>query len=263
MTIKFFIRSKKRKHPKVYLRLIDGKRCNIYCDTGLITEVDVWPNDSETNEKLKSLENYIIKHAHPFCVFDKENVKKLVRNFHLENSTANDIKLFIDDFINGNLNISRHTKRTYVEFKRLYDDFFGKIPLIQKFTSMNDVLLSEFEQYLIQEKLYNSNTARKYLGAFKFFKKKYEGISVDKKTIHQKTYLIKDGDKYKIGKSSNPDERLTALKCGNMHSLEILHIIDRDIERELHDKFINKRIERRREWFSLSEEDIGFIKKIS
>ena len=73
------------------------------------------------------------------------------------------------------------------------------------------------------------------------------------------TYIIKDGSGlFKIGKTSDINSRLKNLRVGNP-LIELVHKIDKDIEEILHKIFEKKRVNG--EWFSLSNDDLSFIKK--
>jgi hypothetical protein len=69
-----------------------------------------------------------------------------------------------------------------------------------------------------------------------------------------KTYLAaskKDNGLYKIGRSTKPEERVYVL------SANLVHIIDTDIERYLHNIYDHKRVEG--EYFLLSKQDVNDI----
>lgn len=71
-----------------------------------------------------------------------------------------------------------------------------------------------------------------------------------------KTYLIQDGEYYKIGKTFDVNKRLSDLICSNIR-LRVVSFGYKDIEYKLHQIFDKKRI--KREWFELDENDIQFI----
>ena len=81
-----------------------------------------------------------------------------------------------------------------------------------------------------------------------------------KKGSYYQTYLIKDTKNiYKIGKAFTPKDRLLKLRKElNKPHLELIHIIDRDIEDDLHNIFKDSRIQK--EWFSLNKEEVNSIK---
>ena len=72
----------------------------------------------------------------------------------------------------------------------------------------------------------------------------------------QKTYLIYDNNMYKIGRSIEPENRLKQIKAHNP-AAKLICTIDKDIEKELHNKYKNKRVGG--EWFDLTESDISYI----
>ena len=80
----------------------------------------------------------------------------------------------------------------------------------------------------------------------------------NKITVPMKTYLMKDFFRGvdKIGKSINPQVRERTLQS-EVPTIELVHVIDEDIEKHLHEKFSAKRI--RGEWFNLSNNDLNYI----
>lgn len=87
--------------------------------------------------------------------------------------------------------------------------------------------------------------------------KKYDCNSKAVKSYH--TYIAKDGSGlFKIGKSENVRLRIKSLSVANP-LIELVYEINRDVESELHKRFENKRV--RGEWFSLSNDDISFIRR--
>ena len=99
-------------------------------------------------------------------------------------------------------------------------------------------------------------------------KEKLDGQSIDtvilnckpknKITVSMKTYLMKDFFRgvHKIVKSINPQIRERTLQS-EVPTIELVHVIDEDIEKHLHEKFSAKRI--RGEWFNLSNNDLNYI----
>lgn len=81
------------------------------------------------------------------------------------------------------------------------------------------------------------------------------------KFINGYVYLIKHGDKYKIGRTINLKNRLKNHKNSNL-DIEFIHSIKTDncikLENELHKKYAKNRIDG--EWYSLNEDDILYIK---
>jgi hypothetical protein len=72
------------------------------------------------------------------------------------------------------------------------------------------------------------------------------------------TYLIRDKSTglCKIGKTTDIKKRIEMLSCSNTE-LELLFIIDKDVEKELHDVYESKRY--KGEWFNLSDLDLEII----
>ena len=67
------------------------------------------------------------------------------------------------------------------------------------------------------------------------------------------TYIMHDGQSYKIGKSRDPKLRLNSLKTGNPH-LKLYAYFYGDIEKLCHEKFFKHKI--RNEWFDFSRKDM-------
>lgn len=76
-------------------------------------------------------------------------------------------------------------------------------------------------------------------------------------------YFIQSGNlgPIKIGYSNNVKKRLSALRSGSPYELSVIGIIEggREKEKELHEKFKEKRIAQNCEWFESCDEIIGFI----
>lgn len=68
------------------------------------------------------------------------------------------------------------------------------------------------------------------------------------------TYIIKSGKYYTIGKTKNLKKRLRSYRTHNP-VVEVIKIFDGDLEKDLHNRFQEKRIDKR-EWFILSKTDI-------
>lgn len=76
-------------------------------------------------------------------------------------------------------------------------------------------------------------------------------------------YVISNGsDRFKIGKSINPEKRLKSLTLGDKGKIIVKNYYSEynysHIEKELHTIFRNKKISG--EWFELSESDIEIIR---
>lgn len=77
---------------------------------------------------------------------------------------------------------------------------------------------------------------------------------------NRSTYLMKDKNTglVKIGSSSDISVRIQTLSCGNPY-LSILAVLDKNIEKELHLKFADKKI--KGEFYNLTNEDVSHIIK--
>jgi hypothetical protein len=76
-------------------------------------------------------------------------------------------------------------------------------------------------------------------------------------------YLIRaDNGLYKIGLTSNIERRFNTLRAQSPIPLELILYVNgenaRELERELHDKFSDKR--HHGEWFELSDENLAYIR---
>jgi hypothetical protein len=74
-------------------------------------------------------------------------------------------------------------------------------------------------------------------------------------------YLLYSGGRYKIGYSDNLSSRLTQMSTGTPFEINVVCAIEcddpRQLERELHRKFHEKRVHR--EWFTLTDDDVRYI----
>lgn len=77
---------------------------------------------------------------------------------------------------------------------------------------------------------------------------------------NRSTYLMKDKNTglVKIGSSSDISVRIQTLSCGNPY-LSVLAVLDKNIEKELHLKFADKKI--KGEFYNLTNEDVSHIIK--
>ncbi len=114
-------------------------------------------------------------------------------------------------------------------------------------------------------KLWIAQAGKEKLESFEDFKTvdtlimNYSKRNVPSLICEPKTYLMRDTFRgyYKIGKSKDPKIREATLQA-QVPTIELLHVIERDIETYLHKKFNVKRI--RGEWFNLSKADVNYIK---
>ena len=73
-----------------------------------------------------------------------------------------------------------------------------------------------------------------------------------------KTYLIKDNvtNLYKIGKATDPEKRVNALKVANTN-IELYAVCEENVEYILHKAYRDNQVSR--EWFRLSNLDVNII----
>jgi len=120
----------------------------------------------------------------------------------------------------------------------------------------NGVTIAEYEEKIIkmEEKARQYESDITKLCAFRF------GNDRSNRREPDKTYLLFDGRYYKIGKAIDPIRRLKDIKSHNP-SVALIHSIDRDIERDLHLRYKDKRVHN--EWFDLSSVEVAEIMEIS
>lgn len=86
----------------------------------------------------------------------------------------------------------------------------------------------------------------------------YTSLKTDNQKRHYKTYiLLSNNGQCKIGRSINISKRIKQIATCNPNLIGA-YIIDRDIENELHIKYINNNING--EWFSLSKFQLLYLK---
>lgn len=111
----------------------------------------------------------------------------------------------------------------------------------------------QVRQYFIEvEKIYRNNYFSNYLNRLFL-------TPCLKKLRMFKTYFLRDAitEYTKIGKSIDINRRLKEIKSANP-TVELITVIDKDIELELHHEYEHKRMNG--EWFNLTEKDINDIK---
>ena len=76
--------------------------------------------------------------------------------------------------------------------------------------------------------------------------------------------ILGENGRYKIGCSVDPKNRLASLRLSSCENHELIHTIETKdqykLESELHEKFKEKR--NHSEWFTLSDEDVKYIKTL-
>jgi hypothetical protein len=75
-------------------------------------------------------------------------------------------------------------------------------------------------------------------------------------------YLLRAGPYYKIGVSTQVDERIKQLSTLPPFDIELLHTLPTDdmykLEKQLHERYADKR--KNGEWFELDQDDVEYIK---
>lgn len=143
----------------------------------------------------------------------------------------------------------------YVEFLKLIEFYIdgsseSKEKIKKLFNpKLVEILLKRNEDKEFLLKKYNEciNDKKEYVDKIKKIKLKTT-----------KTYLMKDSSNTftKIGISNNPKLREKTLQA-EKPTISLLYTFNKNIEKELHSKYKDKRI--RGEWFNLSSEDIDII----
>jgi len=103
-----------------------------------------------------------------------------------------------------------------------------------------------------EEKKWTDDEFERYSGGVINVKK--NKITNKPKADQKLTYLMFDGNLYKIGKSKNPENRLKQIKTGNPNCKLICYGYGAT-EELLHKRFCKKRI--KLEWFNLNENDVS------
>lgn len=93
-------------------------------------------------------------------------------------------------------------------------------------------------------------------GAARVLEMQVAPLAHPKAKVCMKTYLISDGTRVKIGRSRNPQQRLSSLQTAFAAELSLLLSIDEDCEKSLHRRFAAHRL--RGEWFTLHEDILAF-----
>lgn len=123
------------------------------------------------------------------------------------------------------------------------------ICVIRPDLSLEAHLLCMSDEYINNMKLNDKNS-------FEYVFENY-GNNIEINKIY--TYVMSDNSGlYKIGRSSDPKDRLKQLSIGNP-SLFLCFYIEGNHEKELHDKFSNKHV--KGEWYHLNKSDLKWINK--
>lgn len=84
------------------------------------------------------------------------------------------------------------------------------------------------------------------------------------KRMHDYVYIIKDGDRYKIGYSGDPERRLKSLQTGNPRKLELVFrfktLWAEPLEYYLQDHFKSKQT--RGEWYALTDKELNEMPEV-
>lgn len=95
-----------------------------------------------------------------------------------------------------------------------------------------------------------------YKSQEEFLKDFWSSFKKQKKVF--KTYLVKDNttNLYKIGKATDPEKRVNALKVANTN-IVLYAVCENNVEYILHKEYHDKQVTR--EWFRLSNLDVDTI----
>lgn len=149
-SIKFFINAQKRELAPIYLRLSDGRKCDLIVKSGLLVEPDRWSNktqsikqrittddDDKLISKLNDLRDHVTKKLKFYSgTKSKEWLTEVINSFHNvredQNKTLNGyIAAFISKADNGTLknkgavNFSPGTVRAFKGFQRIFNEYQG------------------------------------------------------------------------------------------------------------------------------------------
>jgi integrase len=149
-TINFFVSAKKRKIAPIYVRLSDGRGCDLIVKSGLVVEPDHWSNKTQTikqripNKKDSSLKNKLAKlrefideeNRNYTNIKSKDWLKNVINKFHnVKEEGSNNLNSYIESFIskarkgelktNGAMNFADGTMRALGGFKRIFNEYQG------------------------------------------------------------------------------------------------------------------------------------------
>lgn len=164
-------------------------------------------------------------------------------------------------------------------FRAFIQEAYGNIPIRYKIFGSNAVivaneamdfnilqilerLMSQRDENIIRnahliECLTQDNILVRCCLMFELYKRLTQSSDEERPTY---TYIIKDtfNGLFKIGRTVNLSKRFSALSCGNPN-LSLAGILDKDVEKELHQIFKKNKVSR--EWYRLSDKDIRRIKR--
>ena len=194
-----------------------------------------------------------IKGTMSFESFFREVVNRNDNDINQKNITD---KISLEDILIDGEEVIPESTRYEVIAKSIYEVLYkgeAKITDLQE----AEYILSDMGMFLPR----NINILFQHAIRYHFANLVLPSYKTRVESVNQKTYLMYSNDTclYKIGKSENVENRLNTIVRFGVNA-EVVHIIDKNIETELHRKFKEKR--KKGEWFDLSKEDTRYIKSI-
>lgn len=187
----------------------------------------------------------------PLLINNLRNIKPQVRQYSLKALLCLDVS---SDYLNVLKDFIKYETKEYNI--SLLNELIYKISSCKEYSSNNSV---ENKSIPVREATYvNSNLTSSLASSSSYYKRKSK---FDEKGY---VYIIQEDltNTYKIGKAKNLGERLNLFSVQLPFNIKLIHVIwDKNygmIEQLLHIHFQNKRLNG--EWFSLSKEDINWIR---
>ena len=149
-TLKFFVSAEKRELAPIYVRLSDGRKCDLIVKSGLLVEPERWSNKTETikqrittkeDDKLTDKLDELRKHINKELKFysgtkSKDWLTSVINRFHnIREDEGKTLNGYIASFINkaeagelknnGAVNFSLGTVRAFKGFQRIFNEYQG------------------------------------------------------------------------------------------------------------------------------------------
>lgn len=224
-TLKFFI-SGKRNPSEIKVRYLNGRTIDITTGTNLFVEAKNWDEKNQKirnvisvqdrdkiNLKLIELKSYIFNASNvDFMegeIYNKLWLDKCINTFFKrpsvdDNKKIDYKKVYLSDFatywlkekapkfkVAADKYMDETTIRHYQSLKNLIVKFEGKDKI--KFSSIDEVLLDSFSEFLTTEK-YAEKTAKRMIGRFKFFCGRAEAENIIVNQAYKNRVFVKKSE---------------------------------------------------------------------
>ena len=222
--------------------------------------------------KLTSLKEQIYK-LNEYIIYWGEEEKKSL--------TYSQIFRLLDYVQKNNLKARSSIIINYKNFGRIYNRIEFEVTFEPRYIKSNyicqipvDCAESITDTLFIIDYIYNQIGFKDFRESVKLLKSMISPLFLKRKELYDKkistgktyyyeserckTYIMYDrnSERYKIGRSKHPEKRYKSLKSSNP-DIQMVHVIDADIEKELHLQYKDKRVTG--EWFKLDDLDIQKI----